>query len=74
MLGFSFSCTRRGGARLSGRRRYVGRKEGREGKEGKEGKERKEGREDRDEAVEIAWENCTGRERDRMLDGMKPWK
>ena len=29
MLGFSFSCTRRGGARLSGRRRCVGRKEGR---------------------------------------------
>ena len=28
----------------------------------------------RDEAVEIAWENCAGRERDRMLDGMKPWK
>ena len=28
----------------------------------------------RDEAVEIAWENCGGRERDRMLDGMKPWK
>ena len=27
-----------------------------------------------DEAVEIAWENCVGRERDRMLDGMKPWK
>ena len=28
----------------------------------------------RDEAVEIAWGNCAGRERDRMLDGMKPWK
>ena len=28
----------------------------------------------RDEAVEIAWENCAGRERDRMLDGMKPRK
>ena len=25
----------------------------------------------RDEAVEIAWENFAGRERDRMLDGMK---
>ena len=24
----------------------------------------------RDEAVEIAWGNCAGRERDRMLDGM----
>ena len=28
MLGFSFSCTHRGGARLSVRRRCVGRKEG----------------------------------------------
>ena len=28
----------------------------------------------RDEAVEIAWGNFAGRERDRMLDGMKPWK
>ena len=28
----------------------------------------------RDEAVEIAWGNCAGRERDKMLDGMKPWK
>ena len=28
----------------------------------------------RDEAVEIAWGNCAGTERDRMLDGMKPWK
>ena len=28
----------------------------------------------RDEAVEIAWGNCAGKERDRMLDGMKPWK
>ena len=32
----------------------------------------------RDEAVEIAWGNSlgnfAGRERDRMLDGMKPWK
>ena len=28
----------------------------------------------RDEAVEIAWGNCAGRERDRMLDGMKLWK
>ena len=27
-----------------------------------------------DEAVEIAWGNFAGRERDRMLDGMKPWK
>ena len=27
----------------------------------------------RDEAVEIAWENFAGRERDSMLDG-KPWK
>ena len=24
------------------------------------------------EAVEIAWGNFAGRERDRMLDGMKP--
>ena len=28
----------------------------------------------RDKAVEIAWGNFAGRERDRMLDGMKPWK
>ena len=28
----------------------------------------------RDEAVEIAWGNCAGKERDRMLDGMNPWK
>ena len=28
----------------------------------------------RDEAVEIAWGNFAGRERDRMLDEMKPWK
>ena len=28
----------------------------------------------RDEAVEIAWGDFAGRERDRMLDGMKPWK
>ena len=28
----------------------------------------------RDEAVEIAWGNFAGRERDWMLDGMKPWK
>ena len=28
----------------------------------------------RDEAVEIAWGNFAGTERDRMLDGMKPWK
>jgi len=28
----------------------------------------------RDEAVEIAWGNFAGRERDSMLDGTKPWK
>ena len=74
MLGFSFSCTHRGGARLSVRRRCVGRKEGgrKEGTEGTEGKEGNEGKEGK-----IAWGNFAGTERRKGRKGRKgrkPWK